>query len=893
MSLFTRIRSLFYGPKLGAEIDREINSHLQMEIDNRIKNGMPPEEARRTALRDFGGVERIREEVRDARGMTFWDVLKQDVRFGLRSLRRSPGYTLAAVLILALGIGANTAMFSVIDGVLLKPLPFRHQDRIALIEHSTERTNAASTGVSINELYDYRTRLKSVRDLVEYHQMDFTLLNQGDPDRVDTGVVSANFFDALGVKPVVGRNFVQTDAVLGAPQVILLTYEYWQSKFGSDPKVAGKVVEMNNAPHTIIGVLPPFPQYPQPNDIYMPTSACPFRAGAEAQMQRNHRSFTILSVFGWLADGMTAEQASAEIENVARSFQKDFTQDYAIPGFTGRATMLRNELVREARPMLLALSGATLLVLIIACANVANLALARTVRRGRELAVRTALGAGRGRLMRQLVTESLLVSIAGGLLGTLIARASLVMLVQFIGRFTERTGQIAIDEGVLTFALVVSVVTGVICGVAPAMASRRNLISSMRDGTAGAGEGRGRQRFRSGLVVAQVAVSFVLLIGAALLLESVYRMSSVPLGFETEKVVSANFAGNFSRLNTPQQALRFRDETLSRIRSAPGVQSAAITNSVPLTLSAPGPRVFQIAGRPGQPDRPLQATGAGATDGYFETLGVPLLRGRTFNAGDTLTSPPIVVINESMAKLWNGEDPVGSTIVLPLPPTFRLQPGQTPPNTEFLVVGVVGDFRLYGPTVELRAQYYRPLAQSQGAGGRFVVRASGNPAALEKVIRESVRAVDPQIPVEDVQTLYDLKLTQLQVPALTAGLLIVFAGVALIITLAGIAGLIGTSVSQRTREFGVRMALGARPWSIVGTVIGKGLFLVAAGILVGAAGAYGFSQVIVRFLFNTTPTDILAYAAVSAIFLAAAALAAFGPAKRVTSIDPLIALKND
>jgi len=886
--MLKKLRALFYGPKLGDEIDREISSHLAMEIEHRKRQGMSEEEARRTALRDFGGVEKTREEVRDARGMTFWDVLKQDVRFGMRTLRRSPGYALAAIAILALGIGANTAMFSVIRGVLLKPLPFRNPDRVAVIENHTSRTDSNLTGVSINELYDYRAQLHTVQDLVEYHQMSFVLLNQGDPDRVDTGVVSSNFFTALGVQPLIGRDFVAADAKLGAQQVVLLTYEYWQSKFNSDPKVVEKVVEMNNAAHRIIGVLPPFPQYPQVNDIYMPTSACPFRAGSEAQMATNHRSFAALSVFGWLAPGATAAQASAEIAGVAAGFQRDYAKNYPVPGFTGEAKPLKAELVKDAEPMLLALTLATILVLVIACANVANLSMARTVRRQREFAVRVALGAGRGRLIRQLVTESLITALAGGVGGVLLAKISLAALVSFIGRFTSRTGEVSIDAGVLVFAVAISVITGIVCGVLPALGSRLSLASSMRDGAAQTGDGRGRRRVRSGMVVAQVSVSFVLLIGAALLMSSVYKLATTALGFEAEKVVTAALFGNFSRNQGPAQTIKFYDAVFERLRSQPGVTAVAATNGQPLAATAPGQRGVKILGLASEPANPPQAINSVASEEYFKALDVPILRGRAFNEGDRADSLPVIIINQSLAKAWQGRDPIGTYIQL-----FSPNPNVTTPlPTEYQVVGIVPDFQLYGPVTGPQPQTYRPVRQA-GFASRLLVRTAGNPENLAKLIRENVLAVDSQIPVESIETLQSLKLEGLSVPALTAGLLAAFAGVALAITLAGIAGLVGASVSQRTREFGVRMALGARPWTIVRHVVGEGLGLVMIGIALGSAGAYAFSRVIARYLFHTTPTDPRAYAAAAAIFVAVAALAAFGPAKRITGIDPLKALKTD
>jgi predicted permease len=886
--MLTKLRALFYGSKLEDEIDRELSSHLAMEIEHRRRQGMSAEEARRTALRDFGGVARTREEVRDARGMAFWDVLKQDIRFGLRSLSRSPGYALASIAILALGIGANTAMFSVIQGVLLKPLPFRNPDRVAVIENSTSRTPSNLTGVSINELYDYRSRLTTVQDLVEYHQMSFVLLNQGDPDRVDTGVVSANFFTALGVQPLIGRDFVAPDAKLGAQQVVLLTYEYWQSKFSADPKVVDKVVEMNNAAHRIIGVLPPFPQYPDVNDIYMPTSACPFRAQAEAQMATSHRSFSALSVFGWLAPGATAQQASAEISGLAAGFQRDYPKDYPTPGFTGAAKPLKSELVKDAQPMLLALTLATVLVLIIACANVANLAIARTVRRQREFAVRVALGAGRRRLIRQLVTESLITALIGGVGGVLLAKLSLAALVSFIGRFTSRTNEVAIDAGVLGFAVVISVITGIVCGVLPALGSRLSLASSMRDGAAQAGDSRGRRRVRSGMVVAQVSVSFVLLIGAALLMSSVYKLATTALGFEAEKVVTAALYGNFSRNQGPEQALAFYDAVIERLRAEPGVTAVASTNGQPLATVAPGQRGVKILGLATESSNPPQAINSVASEDYFKALDVPILRGRAFTAADRAGSPPVIIINQSLAKSWQGRDPIGTYIQL-----YSPNPNVTTPlPAEYQVVGIVPDFQLYGPVTGPQPQTYRPVRQA-GFASRLLVRTAGNPADLTSAIRRHVLAVDSQIPVENIETLQSLKLEGLSVPALTAGLLAAFAGVALAITLAGIAGLVGTSVSQRTREFGVRMALGARPWSIVSQVIGEGLLLVIVGIVAGSAGAYAFSRVIAKYLFHTTPTDPRAYAAAAAIFIFVAALAAFGPAKRITGIDPLKALKTE
>ena len=887
LKLLRRLRLLLGRRRFDDEVRKELEFHVAMETDKRRAGGASPDEARRAALRDFGGVGRIREEVNDARGMTFWDTLTQDARYGLRTLLSSPGYSAAAVLILALGIGANAAMFSVINGVLLEPLPFRAGDELVLVQQAALRSNRPNAGVSIQELQDYRARLESVRDLVEYHSMSFTLLNQGEPDRVDTGVVSANFFDMLGVQPALGRSFVDTDDDLGAEAVLILSHAYWQQKFGGDRSVLGRVLEMNNKPHTVVGVLPAFPQYPRDNDVYMPTSACPFRANAEADPGRTgHRSFANLRVFGRLVPGGTVERASNDIAAIAQSFEREHPEVHALTrseGFTGGAAPLDETLVANARSALYVLIGVTVLVLVIASANVANLALARTLRRGRELSVRAALGASRGRLFRQLLTESVLLSVVGGLLGIGLAWLSLDLLVAFVGRFTPRTGQIAIDGGVLVFALGVSLLTGVVFGLAPALTVRRNLSGGMRDGGAQAGEGSHRHRVRSALVVAQVAVSFALVVGAALLLESFYRLATTPLGFETDRVMTAAIFGNFSgRAATDPQA--FESQLLQALRSSPGVRAAALTNAVPQSAIQPGSNPVILHGvEMGEAD--LRADQNLVSDQYFDTLGVPILAGRDFRPGDTPESTPVAIINQSMAKWWNGMDPVGRQFTVSLAVVG---------DRQFTVVGVAADFRLYSVEQENPAQFYQSIGQFPGAGSRILVRTDGDPGAMAPVIKAAVYDADPATPVEGIATLAEVRgTTQLAQPRLTAALLSIFAGVALLITLAGIGGVIGTTVSQRTREFGLRMALGASRLSVLQLVLRQGLVLAALGVLLGLVGAYAFGQLLSSFLFETPATDPGALVAVTLIFFGAAMLAAAGPARRATTIDPLKALRTE
>ena len=813
--------------------------------------------------------------------------LAQDVRFALRTLRRSPGYAIAVVGVLALGIGANVAMFSVIHGVLLAPLPFRDGEELILVRQSAPGSGIADAGVSIPELADYRARLRTVRDLVEYHTMSFTLLERGEPDRVSTGVVSANFFDVLGVQPALGRGFVDADDDHGAEAVLLLAHDYWRRKFAGDARVIGQVVQMNDRPHTIVGVLPDFPQYPNENDVYMPSSACPFRDQAGQTLAGGHRTFAALSVFGRLAGGATPQGASTEVAAVAAAFPREHPADYQrARELAGRAEVLEETLVEGARPMLLALSGATLLVLLIACANVANLSIGRTTRRARELAVRSAVGAGRGRLFAQMLTESVIVALAGGAAGVLVAWVGHRLLVGFVERFTTRTAQIALDGRVLGFALVASLVTGIVVGTAPALAARRSVSGAVRDDARGSSSGPGRRRFRTGLVVAQVAFSFVLLVGAGLLLRSFHRLSQVQLGYDGRQVMTASFFGNFTSLG-PSDTLRIHDDILERLRASPGVVAAALTSAVPLSNIQPGVVTIRLEGGPGGSEPELQIDPNVASDGYFETLGVPLLAGRTFRESDTQDAPSVAVVNASLARAWPGGNALGSR--------FRFDGAQPPPGRDpwVTVVGVVADFQLYQPDLDVPPQVYLPYQQTGGFAGRVLARAAADPLALADTIERAIHSVDPKSPVEDLQTIAELRRGHLASPQLTAVLLTAFAAVALLVTLSGIAGVVAASVTERTRELGVRMALGASRGAVLRMVLGQGVTMVVVGLALGVGGAYAFGRLLGRFLYATEPTDPLAYGLVAAVFVTATLLATFAPARRATGVEPLIAFKSE
>ncbi len=883
-SLTRSLRKLFRIKRTEGEMEREVRFHLEMETEENMRRGLSREEAREVAMRSFGGVERFKEECRDVKRNRPLETLWQDVRFGVRVLRRNPGFTLLTILTLTLGIGANTAIFSVVYGVLLRPLPYQQGGQLVVLKQNAPLARDSELNFSVKEIEDYRAQNQTLSDLAEHHSMAFTLYGGQEPERIQAAVVSSNFFGLMGVTPLKGRTFAPSDEAKGAEAVLILSHQYWQRSHKGDPNIVGKIFRMNDRPHTVIGVLPSLPQYPNENDVYMPTSACPARSSEQFISNRNAR---MMSVFARLKAGVSEAQSLADLSAIAGRMKESYPDSYpANFGFNFNLASLHKELTQRAQPTFLVLLLTAGLVLLLACANTANLTLARLMRRERELAVRAALGASRGRLIRQLLTESTLLALTGGALGALLAAWSMKLLVRFAARFTPRAEEVSLDNTALLFTLVVSVATGLVFGLLPALSMRQNLIPSLKEGGQSAA-GSGRRRLRSALVVAQVAASFVLLIGAGLMLRSLLNLQEVNPGFDPERVVVMRVTANWTKYTQNEQYRDLSLRLIERAQALPGALSVAMASTYPLNPLGIAANIannvnFQIEGRPVNPNEPTpQVDFRVASPDYFKTIRLPLLKGRVFTEADDLESQQVAVINQTLARhRWGDEDPVGQRV------SFNQG------RRWVTIIGVVGDVRQYGLNREPTDELYRPLRQT-GGSSNLLVRTAVAPAVMIQQLRQVVYAVDPENAIDQVQTLENARNESIASPRLTAVLLGLFAALALIITAAGIAGVMALSVSQRMREIGIRMALGASASGVLRLVLRQGLTLVLIGLALGMVGAFALTRLMSTLLFAVEPTDPLTWLAVALALAFVAALACFAPARRATLIDPLTALRNE
>ncbi len=806
-------------------------------------------------------------------------MLRQDSGFALRMMRKNLGFTIAAIVVLGLGIGANTAIFSVVNAVLLKPLPYEHGERLLMLSQRTARGGGIGRS-SVPELNDYRSQNRSLDGIVEYHNMQFILLGRSEPERVETGVVSWNFFHLFGVKPLAGRMFEPNDEKPGAPAVLLLSYEYWQRSFAGDLTVVGKTFRMNDKPHIVVGILPPFPQYPHENDVYMTSSACPFRSDPEMVASRQGR---MLRLFGRMKPGIKPGQAEADLSTVAASMQREYPNDYAKDTVTKmEVTPMKTELTRDAKPTMLFLLCAAGFVLLIACANVANLNLARMARREREMGLRAAMGADRVRLFRQLLTEGFLLALGGSLLGLFLATSGMELLTAYVARFTPRAHEIHVDAQVLIFTLAIAGLVSILTGTAPALSRGENLLTSLKEGGTQATLGSSRGRARNALIIAQVAVSFLLLIGAGLTVRSLINLQRVDGGFQPENVLTVQLSLDFSKYMSDSSMLNFSDSLLEKIQAMPQVISAAMSGEFPLDKSPAFNNQYVIEGRQGGADSKATAEFNVVSSDYFRTLGIRTSGGRSFDRRDRADKPRVAIVNQSLARhIFRDENPVGHRI--------SFDDGKR--WTE--IVGVVGDVHERTLDQAPADLIYLAYAQIPQMAPALIARTQGDPMNIARAVVQHLYEVDPNQPAGRIQSLQQVRADSIVAPRLTANLLGLFALLALAIAAAGIGGIMALQVSQRVHEIGVRMAIGARPTEIVLMILRQGMALALAGVALGVIGAFALTRAVKSLLFGVTPTDPATFSLVAAVLAAAAFAACYVPARRAAQVDPLRALRAE
>ncbi|MFI5229784.1 MAG: ABC transporter permease [Gemmatimonadales bacterium] len=807
--------------------------------------------------------------------------LLHDVRFALRTLAKTPTFTLLAIVTIALGVGANTAAFSMVHGVLLRRLPYGANDRLVRVEQPSATLPDAR--FSVLEIADYRAQVKSLAGIAEYHSMPFQLFGNGEPQRVQTGVVSDNFFNLLGVQPILGRTFLPGEEAVGAPPVVLLSYRYWMDKMNGDPKVVGTTFTMNDKIHRVVGVLPPLPAYPDNNDIWMPAGACPFR---DAIM--NLRRGRMLQHFAVMKPGATIQQVRSDVATVSARLHAEYPADYPAARKLSTAVVpLTTELTAQSRPLFFTLLAAAAFVLLIAMTNFANIMLARQLRRQREIALRAALGAGRGRLFRQLATESLCISLTGGALGVGIAYSGMGLLRSLATRVTPRANEIAIDRSVLAFALGVSILVGLVAALAPIVRRGLSLSDALRAGGTTSTGTRQDGRARGLLVGAQVAIAFVLLVGAGLMVSSLIKLEHVDAGVVTSNVMSARVDLDWTRYNNPgvktdQTPLirAFVDRVLERLSAQPGIQAVGVASNFPLNIGRPFTAPFQIRGQDVAADRLPKADLTIVSAGYFKAMGIPVLRGQAFSDAARDSTQNSVMISQRLAATnWPGRSPIGQEISLD-------------GGTHWVpVAGIVGDVRSNGLSNDVTDEIYLPFETNTTTDLRVLVRTIGDPAPMGKAIRDAVREIDSRQPVVSIQTLAEVRGASLSEPRVTTALLGSFAILALLITAAGLAGVIAYGVSQRLNEIGIRMALGAEAPSVVWLVMRQGLTLAAVGLVVGVAMSLGATRLMQKLLFDTPATDAPTFALVGMLLLTIAAAACWVPARRALQVDPVQALR--
>ena len=878
--LFFRLRALFRRKTVEAELDDELRLHFDFNVRKYENSGLTRAEALRRARLEFGGMGQVKEECREARGVHFMEELFQDIRYGLRMLRKSPGFTAVALLTLALGIGANTAIFSVVYGVLLRPLPYKDSDRLIVLNETTPKVGQVS--VSYPNFLDWRSGNRSFSQMAAVASVSFNLAGVDQPENINGEAVSPYFLSMLGVRPILGRDFDASEEKAGTAPVVLLSYQLWQSHLGGNASALSRTINLDGKSFNIIGVLPPDFRSIDKTDVMVPIGV--WLTGNSDANSRGDRGD--MAAIGRLGPGVSFAQAQAEMQAIAARLA------IAYPGpndqFSAALRPIREVFVGEIRPAILILFGAVLFVLLIACANVANLFLMRGAARTREIALRIALGATRGRIVRQMLAESFVLAFFGGLLGVAVSIAGIRGLAQLIPMDMQAGATVNLNGAVLLFAAAAVVLSSFMFGLVPAMnLTKPDVQPELREGGRSASSGAGQNRLRGLLAAGEVAVALILLVGAGLMVKSLYRLLAVDPGFKTDRILTMDMHLRTTQYAKDPAILNFWQQVLYRVRALPGVESAALGTVVPLTDSHSRSDIT-IEGmalpKPGSFPHP---DGHSVSPGYLRTLGVPLLRGREFTDADQQNAPLVGMVNAAIARqFFPNQDVLGKRFMFGHPSTERSPKWIT-------IVGVAADTKLYGLANPARLEVYLPLRQSVLSGMSLIVKSAADPAALTSSIRGAIASIDKDQPIFAIATMQELVNSSISPQRITLILLGLFSALALVLAAIGIYGVISYSVAQRTHEIGIRMALGADGGGVLRMILAQGVKIAGAGVGIGIFASFGLTRLMTKLLYSVSAADPVTFAAVAIVLVVVAMLACYIPARRALRVDPIIALRYE
>jgi len=874
--LLYRLRSLFRRKTADTEMEDELRFHVEREMEKYASSGLTREEALRRARLAFGRIDQVKEECREARGLHLMETLLQDIRYGLRTLRKAPGFTAIALLTLALGIGANTSIFSVVYSVLLRPLPYKDSDRVIVLNETTPKVGRVS--VSYPNFLDWRSGNHVFSRMTSVASVSYNLAGVSQPESISGEAVSPDFLSMLGVHPLLGRDFDPAEEKTGAAPVVLLSYQLWQSHLGGNQDVIGHTINLDGHGFTIIGVLPPEFRSIDQTDVMIPMGVWATDMPTDKRGDRGD-----LSVIGRLAPGVSLRQARAEMDAIAARLAVAYPEANAQFGAVLRP--IREVFVGDIQPAILILFGAVMFVLLIACANVANLFLMRGAARTREIALRIALGATRGRIVRQMLAESLVLAFFGGLLGVAVSIAGMRGMAQLIP-MDAQAGAVNLNGAVLLFAAAAVVLSSLMFGLVPAMQlTKPEMQTDLKEGGRSVSAGASQNRLRGLLAAGEIAVALILLVGAGLMIQSLYRLMSVDPGFQTHRLLTMEMALRTAQYSKDPVILNFWEQVIERVRVLPGVDAAALGTVVPLTGSHSRTDIT-IEGMPlPKPGNFPHPDYHKVSPGYLRTLGVPLLRGQEFTEADNENAPLVGMVNAAVAReFFPNQDVLGKRFKFGHP---------SDPLKWITIVGLAADTKLYGLANPARLEVYVPLRQSVSSDMNLIVKSAADPGALTSAIRGAIASIDKDQPIFAIATMQQLVNDSVSTRRVTLILLGLFSGLALVLAAIGIYGVISYSVAQRTHEIGIRMALGADRSGVLRMILAQGVKIAAVGVVIGMAASLGLTRLMVKLLFDVSAADPLTFAAVALVLVLVAMLACYIPARRALRVDPIIALRYE